>query len=94
MWPFFGAQWAPDKAQKIDLGMAYIHVRDSKIRTVKLVPTLLVLRIPPVAMFQANIPEHSGYWVLSTLTLSDHCLDRKMPRCVGAFLFQVERVQE
>ena len=32
VWLSFGAQWAPDKAQKIDLGAAYIHVRDSKIR--------------------------------------------------------------
>ena len=32
VWLSFGAQWAPDKAQKIDLGVAYIHVRDSKIR--------------------------------------------------------------
>lgn len=32
VWLSFGAQWVPDKAQKIDLGVAYIHVRDSKIR--------------------------------------------------------------
>ena len=32
VWLSFGAQWVPDKAQKIDLGVAYIYVRDSKIR--------------------------------------------------------------
>ena len=38
VWLSFGAQWAPDKAQKIDLGMAYIHVRDSKIRNSQISP--------------------------------------------------------
>ena len=31
VWLSFGVQWAPDKAQKVDLGVAYIYVRDSKI---------------------------------------------------------------
>lgn len=32
VWFSFGAQWTPDKASRLDLGVAYIVVRDSKIR--------------------------------------------------------------
>ena len=31
VWFSFGTQWTPDKAQRLDLGVTYIHVRDSKI---------------------------------------------------------------
>ncbi|MBK7424114.1 MAG: outer membrane protein transport protein [Propionivibrio sp.] len=31
VWFSFGAQWAPDKASRLDLGMSYIYVQDSKI---------------------------------------------------------------
>ena len=31
VWFSFGAQWAPDKASRLDLGATYIYVRDSKI---------------------------------------------------------------
>lgn len=31
VWFTFGTQWTPDKASRVDLGVAYIYVRDSKI---------------------------------------------------------------
>ena len=31
VWFSFGAQWTPDKSQRLDLGVTYIHVRDSEI---------------------------------------------------------------
>ena len=31
VWFSFGTQWTPDKSQRLDLGVTYIHVRDSKI---------------------------------------------------------------
>ena len=31
VWLSFGAQWLPNKASKLDLGVSYIYVRDSKI---------------------------------------------------------------
>jgi len=31
VWFSFGAQWTPNKASRVDLGVSYIHVRDSKI---------------------------------------------------------------
>ena len=31
VWFSFGAQWAPDKASRVDLGMSYIYVNESKI---------------------------------------------------------------
>jgi long-chain fatty acid transport protein len=31
VWFSWGAQWAPDKASRLDLGISYIYVRDSKI---------------------------------------------------------------
>ena len=31
VWLSFGAQWAPDKASRLDFGVTYIFVRDSKI---------------------------------------------------------------
>ena len=31
VWFSFGAQWQPDKASKLDLGISYIYIRDSKI---------------------------------------------------------------
>ncbi len=31
VWFSFGTQWTPDKAQRLDFGVSYIHVRDSKI---------------------------------------------------------------
>lgn len=29
VWFSFGAQWQPDKASKLDLGISYIYIRDS-----------------------------------------------------------------
>ena len=31
VWFSFGAQWQPDKASRLDLGVSYIYIRDSKI---------------------------------------------------------------
>ena len=31
VWLSFGAQWLPNKASKLDLGVSYVYVRDSKI---------------------------------------------------------------
>lgn len=31
VWFSFGTQWTPDKAQRLDFGVSYIHVRDSKV---------------------------------------------------------------
>ena len=31
VWFSFGTQWTPDKVQRFDFGVSYIHVRDSKI---------------------------------------------------------------
>jgi len=31
VWFSFGTQWTPDKASRVDLGVSYIYVRDSKI---------------------------------------------------------------
>ena len=31
MWFSFGTQWTLDKASRVDLGVSYIYVRDSKI---------------------------------------------------------------
>ena len=31
IWLSLGAQWAPNKNSKLDLGATYIHVKDSKI---------------------------------------------------------------
>ncbi len=31
VWFSFGAQWQPDKASKLDLGISYIYIRDSQI---------------------------------------------------------------
>lgn len=31
VWFSFGTQWTPDKASRLDLGVSYIHVQDSKI---------------------------------------------------------------
>lgn len=38
VWISFGTQWAVDKASRLDLGVSYIYIRDSKIDNNQLVP--------------------------------------------------------
>ncbi|MBP7524936.1 MAG: outer membrane protein transport protein [Propionivibrio sp.] len=38
IWFSFGAQWAPSKTSSLDLGITYIHVKDSKIDNDQLIP--------------------------------------------------------
>lgn len=38
VWFSFGTQWTPDKASRLDLGVSYIYVQDSKINNNQTVP--------------------------------------------------------
>lgn len=38
VWFSFGTQWTPDKASRLDLGVSYIYIQDSKLNNNQLVP--------------------------------------------------------
>ena len=58
VWFSFGTQWTPDKAQRLDLGVTYIHVRDSKIDNNQLSATATQNRGRITGEYSGNI------WIL------------------------------
>ena len=59
VWFSFGTQWTPDKASRLDLGVSYIYVQDSKINNNQLVPN------PPSASRGQVIGDYNAsIWLL------------------------------